>query len=568
MNETRWPLLLFRVLLGVLAIAITPYLSTLGAQSLAPPLVAILAAIATQRVLTSLFLGVLVGSWLLLTDLPPDDRPSPALRLVFTLGDALEHQIWASISEPSKLRVLAFSLLMGSMVGLLYRSGGMHGLVESLLPWANNRLRGQLLTWFLGLLIFFDDYANTILLGYTMRPITDRLKISREKLAFLVDTTSAPVAGMALVSTWVVTEVNYIEEGLTAVNASFAGEAYSVFLETIPYRFYLVWALLFVGLVAIQRRDFGPMLRAERRALDGKPTNLSADVEGRTEMQPTEETPRRWFNAVIPVLVVVFAVLGLIVYTGHNSWLERPAAEAGLEWSLALIFSKADSYLALFYGSLAGVLAALVLVRTQHLLTDVEAWNAIAMGAKAMIPGLSVLVLAWALARITDGEHLRTGLYLSQLLEGQLRPEWLPTLVFLLACGVAFATGTSWGTMGIVMPQAIPVTYQLLVDSSAEPVSVHHPILLATIGSVLAGSIFGDHCSPISDTTVLSSQSSGCDHMAHVQTQLPYALLVAVISVICGTIPVAYGVPLWLLLPLGVVAMSGSLRVLGTKLPE
>jgi Na+/H+ antiporter NhaC len=431
----------------------------------------------------------------------------------------------------------------------------MEAIVDRLAPLARNRRRGQLVVWLLGLIIFFDDYANSLLLGNTMRPLTDRLRISREKLAYLVDSTAAPVSGLAIVSTWVAGEIGFIQAGFANVDPNLDVDGFGVFLATIPYRFYVLLALLLVPLVAITGRDFGEMLRAERNAVADPKRPLRGPAEAVADSPPEGH----WLDAVLPVLIVVAVTVGLILATGRAA-LAAEGVTGGA--SLLTTFGNGDSYLALVYGSLAGWLSAVALALVRRRVTWQRLEAASFEGAAQVLPALAILWLAWALSGLTGADFLATGDYLAVLLRAALDVRWMPTAVFLLAAMVAFATGTSWGTMGILMPLVVPVTWRMLADAAGDP-APGDPLLTAVVGSVLAGAIFGDHCSPISDTTVLSSQASGCDHIAHVRTQLPYALLAACVAMACGTVPAGFGVSPWWLLPLSLVIMLGSLFSIG-----
>lgn len=528
-----------------------------------PPVVAIVLAILTQRIVLSLFLGVVAGALLL-----ADGQPLLALHEVF------EEQLWKSLVDEFKLRVFAFTLLMGAMVGIINRCGGMKGLIQILLPFAGTKRRGQLVMWGLGLLIFFDDYANTVLLGNTLRPLADRLKISREKLAYLVDSTAAPVAGLALVSTWVAVELSAVQEGLKEITTKSEVEAFGVFVASIPYRFYILFALLFVPMVAVLNRDFWPMTKAERKALEGDSHPSQTDTSPEDETAPKPATPGRWYNALIPIGVTVGLILYLIYLTGLKSLSNEPGEAPVTIWR---IFGQGDSAYALLWGSLAGVAVAALLAWSQRILAWSEISQAAANGAKVVAPALVILWLASTISGMTGGSgdnyaqaahRLYTGDYLSQLfLSFNTNAEvwYFPTLIFLLASVIAFATGTSWGTMALLMPLVIPTVYKILTINQTVVFS-ENPIILASVGSVLAGAIFGDHCSPISDTTVLSSQASGCNHIAHVRTQLPYALFVAGVAILFGTLPVGLGIPIWLTFPLGLVVLWMGLRFLGQEI--
>ncbi len=548
----------------MLALASTPA-HPYGWLCLVPPLVAIVLAIATRHVVLSLLAGIFAGAMITTGGNP-----------LAAIPETLETHLWKALVDEDRLRVFAFTLLMGAMVGVIHSSGGMRGLVVLGESWAKTRRGGQLVTWLLGMLIFFDDYANTVLLGNTLRPLTDRLSISREKLAYLVDSTAAPVAGLAIVSTWVAGEIGYVQDGLDKISGQADVNAFRLFVASIPYRFYVLWTLGFVFFVGASGRDFGPMLQAERRAHRG----IRPSIPDLSSEEPDGEfQPGRWYNAVIPVAVTVLTVLWLLYRTGIANLSGTPDEGPSL-WE---IFGEADSYYALVWSSLAGLLSAVALTVTQRLLSWRNIGVAAQGGAAMMLPSLAVLWLASTLSTMTgnkaiDGEsappyalsyRLYTGEYCSELLTS--RPEIAaslntlgPTIIFVLSAFVSFATGTSWGTMAIVLPMAVPLAYGL-IDADQASSAFEHPLMLGSVGSVLAGAIFGDHCSPISDTTVLSSQSSGCDHVAHVWTQLPYAALVGAVTIIFGTLPIGLGVSVWLLLPTGFAVLAAVLWFVGEK---
>ena len=571
-----------------------------GWLSLLPPLLAITLAIATRRVVLSLLAGILGGALILSGGDP-----------IVAVASLFENHLWKTATDPTNLRIFTFTLLMGGMVGVISRAGVMHGLIHLVTPWAKDRRRGQLTAWLAGLFIFFDDYANSIVLGNTLRAFSDRLRISREKLAFLVDATAAPVAGIAPLSTWVAIELLQINEGLKnagVADQDVSSQAFELFLWSIPYRFYALWMLAFIPLVAITLRDFGPMRRAEREMFRTGKSHGRIDA-GHTDM---DHAKPRWINAVLPIGLTLGLLVWLLYQTGAGQVIALHGMEtfSALPWGerARAIMGKSDSPLALMYGSLAGLVLSTVMARTQHILSWGEIRHATESGMKTMLPAIAILVTAMTLSGMTKGNlpkpgeqpfaqqetRLYTGVYLSELLlgeEGENRPgadaqgmrdgsevnrqthgrrQWLtwmfPTIVFLLSAVVAFCTGTSYGTMGILMPMTISLACSLL--GGVESVAAGHPILLGAIGGVLAGSIFGDHCSPISDTTVLSSQASGCNHLDHVWTQMPYAVVVAAVAVVCGTLPLGFGVSVWILLPLGIVAMIGLLLLLGRSEEE
>jgi Na+/H+ antiporter NhaC len=533
-----------------------------GWFSLIPPLIAIALALIFKEVITALFAGVWLGA-MAITGFNP-------LTAIWRVIDTYAVPSLGDV-EGGKTAIVCFSLLLGGMVGVIARNGGTLGIVEALRPLATSARRGKLATWLAGMAIFFDDYANTLLVGNTMRPITDRLKISREKLAYLVDSTAAPVAALIPVSTWVGYEISLIADGfrIAAEQQSanpelaaglMAASPLGIFVETIPYLFYPLLALCFVFLTSVTDRDLGPMAKAEARAARGdglyrEGAMLASDTSGHS-MDPKEGAPHAWYNAAIPVLVVVLVVLAGLYVTGR--------ASAGPGANLMDIFGAADPFATLLWGSLAGCIVAVLMSVGQRILTVHESMDALVGGMRAMLIAMLILVLAWSLGKVT--EDVGTAAFLAQILSGRVALELLPVLVFITSAAIAFATGTSWGTMSILLPVVIPLTVSL---GGAEAfLTGEYHILLGVTSGVLAGAIFGDHCSPISDTTVMSSMASGCDHIDHVRTQLPYAMLVGGVSMVIGDIGTAYGLPNILALGLGAAVLFLVLRTRGTRLGE
>ena len=544
--------------------------SPVGWLCVVPPLLTIVLAILSKKVVPSLVTGIASAVVILL--------PSAGIRQQevgesFTwVGYALEsttsfaksffeEHLWAQLVDGDHLRVFVFTILLGMQVAMIHRMGGMLGIVNWARPFAKTRRSGQILTWFLGLIVFIDDYANTLLLGSTMRPVTDKLKISREKLAFLVDSTAAPVSGLALVSTWIAGELGYIQEGFEAADVEIGNQAFAIFCESIPSRFYVLLALVFVVLVGFLGRDFGPMLRAEKRALQQKPGELGDASESN---QPIAASG---WNAILPIVTTITGVIALLVLTGMSELglQELPPFGATLADLQAWgnLVGNGNSYVALVYGALAGLLVCLFLNLLWRTLSVQQIRDTLLEGFLHVLPALIILWLAWTLSGLTDNDFLATGSFLAtKVSEYSVSPAVMPTVIFLLSGAIAFATGTSWGTMGIVMPIAIPLIVGMLDPAEVDP---RHPILLASISGVLAGAIFGDHCSPISDTTILSSRSSDCDHIAHVRTQMPYALTVGAVTVLCGTLPVGLGLPAWVSILLGVGSVNRNFASLWRK---
>jgi Na+/H+ antiporter NhaC len=521
-----------------------------GWTSMLPPLLAIAVALAFRQVIPALLLGVWVGAWA---------TYGFSLR---GLWDGLLDvpNVWVLEAlvppdgDPSHMSIAVFTMLIGGMVGIISRNGGTTGIVNAVTRWASDRRRGQVATSVLGTIIFFDDYANTLVIGNAMRPVTDRLHISREKLAYIVDSTAAPVASIALISTWIGFEVGLIGEAVGGIGLDESG--YSVFLNSLPYRFYPLLALLLVFAVAFSGRDFGPMLRAERRAVSsGKLVRDDSSIDPEQldeELQVKPDVPHRLANAVVPILVLVGVSMGALFVTGSGETLRD-------------IVGSADAYGALMYGSLLGVLVAAVMSIAQRLLTLSEVVDAWFAGVKSVLFVLIILTLAWALSAITD--TLNTAGFLANTLGDALPPFSVPALLFILAAVTSFATGTSWGTMGILMPLTIPLTWAILGNNDMAG-EAGLPILYAAVSTILAGAVWGDHCSPISDTTVLSSLASQCDHIDHVRTQVPYALAAGGVSIVLGLLPVGVGVPWWISLPVAGAALVAALVWLGRPVRE
>lgn len=440
--------------------------------------------------------------------------------------------------------------MIGGMVGIITRNGGMAAVVIMVVSRAKTVIGGQVAVWIMGLIIFFDDYSNTLVVGNTARPITDHLKISREKLAYIVDSTAAPVVCIALVTTWIGYEVSLIEDAITGIEGLSGLSAYSLFLNSIPYSFYPILAILFVFTVAVTGRDFGPMFTAEVRARAGQvknDANESTPAMNAEGLEPKSGAPARVVNALVPIGVMIVMLGASLYVTGEGE-------------TLSDIIGTSDPYKAMLWASFISALSAAALTFGQRILDAheiVDAWYA---GARATLFGMIVLVLAWSLADVT-GDLDAKG-YLISVLGDSLPLALVPAVVFILAALTAFSTGTSWGTMGIMVPLVVPLAWAVMtVAGSADAGGMH--ILYSSIACVLAGAVWGDHCSPISDTTILSSIASGCNHIEHVRTQLPYALLVGTVGLVVGTIPAGYGLPPWISLVAGVVILVGVMRVFG-----
>jgi Na+/H+ antiporter NhaC len=464
-------------------------------------------------------------------------------------------------ADSDKIKIITFTMLMGGLVGIISNNGGTAGIVEAIAKRATSRRAGGVATWGMGMLVFFDDYASSLLIGTTMRPITDRLKISREKLSYIVDSTAAPISSLALISTWIGYEVSVLGDALKA--SGIDRDPYEVFISGIPSRFYPIFALLFVLIVSWMGKDFGPMLRAERRArIEGKlirdggePLMDAGLVE---EAKAMTAVPPRWWMAAVPLVVLVGTVIAVLLYTGLSAAGADPggyakAAAEGPVRVLGYILSNAASYDALVYaGGLSCGVGFAMSVKTLGLKRTVDVFVA---GLRAMILAVVVLCLAWSIGKVMN--DLYAGQFVAQLIGGEL-PAWsLGVITFLLASIMAFATGTSWGTMAILFPITIPVVALHAGTPGFEA------CLLGTSSAILAGAVFGDHCSPISDTTILSSIASASDHVDHTRTQAPYAILCGVVAMVIGYIPFGLGVPATASIVVGIALLVAFLHFAG-----
>ena len=505
-----------------------------GFLSVLPPIIAIVLAIATRQVIISLFIGLWLGASFYYAN------PATAF------FRSVDTHILDEVTSPFYGGILIFTMLIAAALGLVTKSGGAHAIANALAKKATTVRGGMISGWLMGLIIFFDDYASCLIAGNTAKPVTDRLKISREKLSYLIDSTAAPIATIALISTWIGFELGVIGEGYAAIDQPDA-PVYLIFLQSIPYRFYSIFAFAMVLIISITQRDYGPMYDAEVRARktgallrEGALPLSATDTE---VLQPDEKTPIRWYNFVVPVVVIIVATfIGLYVEGG------------GTEPGVGVIdaFGNADSSVVLLWSSSLGVLVTLVMVLAQRLVPLQEAIDTLINGAKSVFPALIILSLAWGLSNISD--HLGTADYLVALVEAAgIAPAILPLLIFLLSCFMAFAMGTSWGVMGIVTPLAIPIAAAIGPEE----------LIIPTLASVLTGAIFGDHCSPLSDTTILSSTGAGADHIDHVNTQIPYAITAAIVAAVFGFIPAGLGLHPVISIVLGIAALIIVVRLLG-----
>jgi Na+/H+ antiporter NhaC len=534
-------------------------------SSIVPPLVAILLAIVFRKPILALLAGVICA--VVLLRLGAGESATTAA--LWSLPDVVTASFWPQFANGDKAMIMGFVVAMLAMVGVMTRSGGIRGLVDSVAQLAKGVRSTQIATFVMGLAVFFDDYANCILVGTTMRPLSDRFRISREKLSYIVDSTAAPVAGISLFSTWIAYEVSTFAPQLPSAGMS-ADEGYAVFVATLPYRFYCILTLVLVALIVITGRDFGPMLSAERRARatgkvvrDGGQPMVGDEA---TNIDPAPGIVPRAHRAVLPVLTFVVVTLEEIFRVGMS---KHPGlfADESLSFTrqVTTVLADGESTRAILMGSTAGLLVACVLAALAG--SGSAILRAVLSTIKNMGVAIAILYLAWMIGDACG--QLGTAPYLTELLSDKIAPAALPCILFLLAAAISFATGTSWGTMSILLPLVVGLAYSLGEQTGiqGDQVAIGGKLLMfMSIGAVLEGAIFGDHCSPISDTTILSSTASASDHIDHTRTQMVYALTTMTIALCLGYFPCAFmGWSPALALGTGVAALLMVVFVFGRK---
>ncbi len=546
--------------------------------SVLPPLIAIILALVFKEVVVSLVMGIFAGAFLI-----GGMRVESLYYFVQSILEPVSIYVVEALTDSGHMAVIIFSLLIGGMVAIISKNGGMAGVVLALSKYARSRKSAQFVTWLLGVAVFFDDYANILIVGNTMRNVTDRFKISREKLAYIVDSTAAPVSAVAFITTWIGAELGYIDSGMAAVTTGPLADLtpYAIFISSLKYSFYPILTLIFILILIRTGRDFGPMKAAERRAAgSGQVSSAATPGEDEPNMENLEPVPGaklRWYNAVIPVLTVIGMTIFGLVDTGMSTlynelsaaghqvthsygsvWsamhLLLPEGESGFLVKLGKLIGGADSYTALLWASFSGLTVAILLTVGGRIIKLFDTMHYMTTGFKTMMPALIILTLAWALASTTH--ELHTAEYITSLLAENVSPYLMPGIVFILSAFIAFSTGSSWSTMAILYPIAIPTTWAVCMADGIDPV-IGSEILLNVTATVLAASVLGDHCSPISDTTILSSLASDCNHIDHVRTQMPYALTVGSFCLVSGVVSTRLGGG-WLV-SLALIAICASL---------
>ena len=488
------------------------YYSTVLA--LAPPVIAIVLALITKEVYSSLFIGILMGALLYSN-----------FNIIGAFDAIVNEGLIANIGDAWNAGILIFLVLLGIMVALVNAAGGSAAFGRWAKEHVKSRTGAQLATFALGVLIFIDDYFNCLTVGSVMRPVTDGHNISRSKFAYIIDATAAPICMIAPISSWAaaVTSVVGEENGL------------SYFIRAIPYNFYSLLTIVMVVAIAVMKFDYGPMLRHEINAMGG---DLFSENDRAESADEEVSAKGKVIDLVLPVVVLIAACIIGMIYTGGFF-----DSTSSAYLNIATAFANSDASAGLSWGALISVIITVIYLIARRVITFKEAMSAIPKGFTAMVPAIIILVFAWTLGGITRG-MLGADIFVKTAIgsaAGALS-GLLPAVIFLIAFGLAFATGTSWGTFGILLPIVITV-----FSGAGE-------ILIISMSACLAGAVCGDHCSPISDTTIMASAGAQCNHVNHVSTQLPYALTVAAVSTVAYIL--AGFIRNWLIvLPIAIVLM-------------
>jgi len=495
--------------------------------SILPPIIAILLALITKEVYSSLFIGILSGALLYAN---------------FNFAGTIEHLFVdgfiASVADSYNIGIIIFLIALGAIVMLMNKSGGSAAFGRWASTHIKSKVGAQLATVALGVLIFVDDYFNCLTVGSVMRPVTDKFKVSRAKLAYIIDATAAPICIIAPISSWAAAVAGFVPEGQNG---------FSLFIQAIPYNFYAILTLVMMIMICIVKLDFGPMKKHELNAMQGDLfSSDDAELFKRAEEIGNSEKGSVW-DLLAPVIVLIAAcVLGLI----HSGGFFTPDTDGYKDFIVA--FSNADASVGLVYGAFAGLIFSVIYFMIRRVINFKTCMELIPEGFKAMVPAIMILACAWTLKTMTDSlgakifiaEFVR--LYASSFI------TFLPAIVFLIGVGLSFATGTSWGTFGILIPIVLAVFGSNALDNE---------ICVIAVSACMAGAVCGDHCSPISDTTIMASAGSQSNHINHVSTQLPYALTVAAVSFV--TYVIAGFVNNWMIvLPIGIVLMIAVLLVI------
>ncbi|MBE5685531.1 MAG: Na+/H+ antiporter NhaC family protein [Ruminococcus sp.] len=480
--------------------------------ALLPPLVAIVLALITKEVYSSLFVGIVVGALLY-----------SGFKFEGTVTQIFEGGIIKVLSDSYNVGILIFLVILGSVVCMMNKAGGSAAFGRWASKKIHTRVGAELAAIILGILIFIDDYFNCLTVGSVMRPVTDRHHVSRAKFAYLIDATAAPVCIIAPISSWAAAVSGFVE----------GQDGLAIFVRTIPYNFYAILTIVMMVGMVLMKTEFGAMRTHEINALNGDLYTTSArPYENATD----DETPNprgRVIDLVIPIVVLVICCVISMIYTGGFF--------SGTDFVTA--FSQSDASTGLAMGSAFGLVFAIIFYMIRRVINFRDCMGCIPEGFKAMVPAIMILTFAWTLKAMTDS--LGAAVFVEEAMRSVAGgiEVILPAIIFLVGCGLAFATGTSWGTFGIL----IPIVVAVFEKSSPE-------MMIISMSACMAGAVCGDHCSPISDTTIMASAGAQCDHVTHVSTQLPYAILAAAVSfvtyIVAGFVKTA-----WIALPVGIVLM-------------
>ena len=492
--------------------------------SLLPPIIAIALALITKEVYSSLFIGIVVGGLLY-----AEGNFEGTITHVFSDGFV------ANVADSYNMGIIIFLIVLGAMVSMMNKAGGSAAFGRWAKKHIKSRVGAQLATVLFGCMIFIDDYFNCLTVGSVMRPVTDSHKVSRAKLAYLIDATAAPVCIIAPVSSWAAAVAGFVAEEEVS--------GFQLFLSAIPYNFYALLTIVMMVTITIMKFDFGKMKVHEENALNGD--LFTSDAKSFMESADEEANPKgKVIDLILPVIMLIVAcVVGLIYSGGFFD------ATSGAYHNLIEAFSGADASVGLLYGSFCTLILTVAYFMIRRVITFKNCMESIPEGFKAMVPAIMILACAWTLKAMTDSLGAKE--FIAGIVESTAGTfaNFLPAVIFLIAVGLAFATGTSWGTFGILIPLVLSV-----FPYSSGPISI------IAISACMAGAVCGDHCSPISDTTIMASAGSQSNHINHVSTQLPYALTVAGVSFV--TYIIAGFVQSVIALPIGIALMLGTLFVI------
>ena len=510
-----------------LATVRTEHKSFATAWALLPPLVAIVLALITKEVYSSLFIGILTGGVIYAN-----------FNFEGTVVHVFQDGFISSIADSYNIGILIFLVLLGALVAMMNRTGGSAAFGRWTATHIKTRVGALLCTVLLGVLIFVDDYFNCLTVGSVMRPVTDKKNVSRAKLSYLIDATAAPVCIIAPISSWAAAVAGFAK-------GAGAESGMSLFISAIPYNFYAILTIVMMITLILLKFDYGPMKKFEKNAVENGDLFTTSKLEKVDEEFNMQNEKGRVCDLIIPVLFLIIAcVIGMIYSGGFFT-----AGEDGYK-NFITAFSNSDASVGLVFGAFITIIFAVIYFLCRRVISFKDCMAAIPEGFNAMVPAIMILCCAWTLKTMTDS--LGAKVFISQMIEGSAGgfQLLLPAIIFLIAVGLSFATGTSWGTFGILIPIV------LSVFSGADGV-----VTIIAVSACMAGAVCGDHCSPISDTTIMASAGAQCNHIDHVSTQLPYALTVAAVSFVCYII--APFVKSWLIaLPIGIVLMVGTLLVI------